>query len=153
MSRDYRYMRRKELIALLEKAQREKEEAEARIRELEAERDKREIQLERLGSVAEASLSLNGVFSSAQAAAEGYLDALHASVFRSEAMEKAARQRAEAVMNQAQQEKERILQGAQERAEQIHAEALKVRQQIYEQTAKEILLRWKECEQGYFSKE
>lgn len=153
MSRDYRYMRRKELIALLEKAQREKEEAEARIRELEAERDKREIQLERLGSVAEASLSLNGVFSSAQAAAEWYLDALRASVFRSEAMEKAARQRAEAVMNQAQQEKERILQGAQERAEQIHAEALKVRQQIYEQTAKEILLRWKECEQGYFSKE
>ncbi len=153
MSRDYRYMRRKELIALLEKVQQEKEEAETRIRELEAERNKREIQLERLGSVAEASLSLNGVFSSAQAAAEGYLDALRTSVFRSEAMEKAARQRAEAVMNQAQQEKERIVQSAQERAEQIRAEALKVRQQIYEQTAKEILLRWKECEQGYFSKE
>lgn len=153
MNGEYRHMGRKELIALLEKTQREKEGAEERIRALEEALVSREIQIDRAGSIAEASLSLNGVFVSAQAAAEGYLDALRASVFRSETMEKAARQRADAIMNQALQEKERILQGAQERAEQTRTEALQVRQQIYEQTAKEILLRWKECEQGYFSKE
>ena len=40
---------------------------------LEAERTKREIELEEAGSIAEAALRLNGVFEAAQAAAEQYL--------------------------------------------------------------------------------
>lgn len=153
MDGGYRRMRRKELVKLLEKAVEENREKQGRMEELEERLKQREIQVERVGSIAEAALSLNGVFASAQAAAEGYVDALRAASFRADAMEKAAHQRAEAIMQQAQEERERILQEARERADRIHKEALDVRQQVYEQTAREILLRWKECEQGYFSKE
>lgn len=43
---------------------------------LEAERHKREIELQEAGSIAEAALRLNGVFAAAQKAADQYLDSV-----------------------------------------------------------------------------
>lgn len=153
MGGEYRHLRHKELIALLNKTQKENVALKKQVQELSGALAQREIQIERAGSIAEASLTLNSVFASAQSAAEGYLDALRASVFRSEAMERAARERAQAIIEQAQKEEEKILTEAQERADGIREEALKVRKEIYEQTAKELLLRWKESEKGYFTEE
>lgn len=45
---------------------------------LEAERHKREIELEEAGSIAEAALRLNGVFEAAQKAADQYLESVRA---------------------------------------------------------------------------
>ena len=45
-----------------------------RIKELEEQSQEKNIHIEELGSIAEASLKLNGVFESAQAAADQYLE-------------------------------------------------------------------------------
>ncbi len=45
---------------------------------LEAERNKREIELQNAGSIAEAALRLNGVFEAAQQAADQYLESVRA---------------------------------------------------------------------------
>lgn len=153
MDEVYKHLRHGELIALLEKTQKENEELKKQVQELSGALAQREIQIERAGSIAEASLALNEVFASAQSAAEGYLDALRASVFRSETMERTARERAQAIMEQAQVEKEEILSKARERADRIREEALRVRKEIFEQTAKELLLRQKESEKDFFTKE
>ena len=64
--------------ALIEKLKGRLDQKDARIRELEEEmaewKKSRRIELEKAGSIAEASLRLNGVFEAAQKAADQYLE-------------------------------------------------------------------------------
>lgn len=66
--------------ALIEKLKGRLDQKDARIRELEEEmaewKKSRRIELEKAGSIAEASLRLNGVFEAAQKAADQYLENL-----------------------------------------------------------------------------
>ena len=69
-----------ELDATLTRLKDKLDEKDARIRELEEEmaewKESRRIELEKAGSIAEASLRLNGVFEAAQKAADQYLENL-----------------------------------------------------------------------------
>lgn len=58
----------------------------------------RDLQIAVLGSIAEASLQLNGVFQAAQAAADMYLEAAKA---RAEEIEREAREKASLIIRQA----------------------------------------------------
>lgn len=69
-------LRRAELIEIIYEQQKRNEENEARIAQLEAALNERRLCLANAGSIAEAALKLNGVFSAAQAAAEQYLQSV-----------------------------------------------------------------------------
>ena len=69
-----RSLSRIQLLEILIKLSEENEELKKQIEELTQRLEKREIAVERAGSIAEASLSLNGVFDAAEKAAEQYLD-------------------------------------------------------------------------------
>ena len=89
-----RYQLLELLIAQTERADRLEAQLEA-IRNEERERD---LHIAVLGSIAEASLQLNGVFQAAQAAADMYLEAAKV---RAEEIEREARDRAALLLRQA----------------------------------------------------
>ena len=74
--REVRRMSRKELIEIIYRYQALERSLRAENTALRRSLDERRLRLERAGSIAEAALSLNRVFESAQAAAEQYLEEL-----------------------------------------------------------------------------
>ena len=72
--KELRGLNRAELLELLIKVSKENDELKAQINGLKTELADREIKIENAGSIAEASLAINGVFEAAQAAAKQYLD-------------------------------------------------------------------------------
>ena len=70
--KELRKLGRAELLELLLEQAREFEALEQRLSAAEAALQSRQLQLETCGSIAEASLKLNGVFEAAQKAAEQY---------------------------------------------------------------------------------
>ena len=100
--KELRKLNRYQLLELLiiqtEKAKKLQEKLDAAEKQL----NNRDIQLTALGSIAEASLQLNGVFEAAQNAADQYLAS--------------AKQRAAEIENEAMQKAQRILADAEEKA-------------------------------------
>ena len=76
MANKLRSLRRKELLELLIAERRQRETLERRVAELEAQLADRNLRLSRAGTLAEAALSLSGVFEAADRAAALYLDSL-----------------------------------------------------------------------------
>lgn len=70
-------MSREELLELLIQYTEEKEALERRVEELERTLKERTVALSRVGSIAEASMQLSGVFEAAQRAADQYLESIH----------------------------------------------------------------------------
>ena len=71
-------MSRRELIEIIATQKKRELELEQRLRTAAKQLADRNIKLSEAGSIAEAALSLNGVFESAQAAADHYLKSIHA---------------------------------------------------------------------------
>ena len=98
-------LNRVQLLELLLAATRENEQLHARQEELERRLQSRDIQLENAGSIAEAALSLNGVFEAAESAAAQYLENVQRLSGEGEAlcrrMEDEARKKAEAIRAEA----------------------------------------------------
>lgn len=94
-------LNRVQLLELLLDAARENEQLRARQAELERQLQSRTILLEKAGSIAEAALSLNGVFTAAETAAAQYLENIQRLSGEGEAvcqrMEAEARKKAEAI--------------------------------------------------------
>lgn len=72
--KELKKLNRTELLELLIASYKEKEELKQRLQEAEEKLEARELAIENSGSLAEASLQLNQVFTAAQAAADQYLD-------------------------------------------------------------------------------
>ena len=72
--KELRKLNRAELLEMLIAQSKEVEELRAQVSELKKKLDDREICLDQAGSIAEASVLLNGVFEAAQAAAQQYLE-------------------------------------------------------------------------------
>ena len=64
---------RQDLLELLLEAERENDSLRAEVESLRAEAEDKQLIMSKVGSIAEASLLLNGVFSAAQAAADQYV--------------------------------------------------------------------------------
>lgn len=110
--RELRKLKRGDLLEMLtEQAQRIEEQA-CKLEELQRQVDDRSIKIEKSGSIAEAALTLNNVFVSAQSAADEYL----ASIRDREA------QREQELAN-ARQEAQEIIAAARKSAEEIEANA------------------------------
>lgn len=102
--KELRKLGRAELLELLLEQAREFEALEQRLNAAEAALQSRQLQLETCGSIAEASLKLNGVFEAAQKAAEQYQQNVDGCARRKSARQKAKRrkssQRAKKAANQ-----------------------------------------------------
>ena len=76
--RDLRHLTRAELLELLLDMSEELEKTKAELEALKAENADRRIRLSEAGNIAEAALSLSGIFEAAQKAADDYLDGVRA---------------------------------------------------------------------------
>lgn len=74
--KEVRKLSRAELLEMLVEQGKQVEQLQKRIDELEAEIKDREIKINKAGSIAEAALSLNGIFEAAQASADQYIENL-----------------------------------------------------------------------------
>ncbi len=121
---DLRRLSRTELLELLLKETEENERLRAELDEAHRQLKAREIALRESGSIAEASLRLNGVFEAAQKAADQYLENVrhrYAAPGSSEAMEAQTRARCEQMLRDARSQAESYLQSARIQAQQIAA--------------------------------
>lgn len=87
-------LNRRELLEILLEQGREIERLQAELKEAEEKLRDRELKISNAGSLAEASLSLNGVFEAAQAAADQYLENIRNSESICRKMQEEAEQRA-----------------------------------------------------------
>lgn len=101
---------RNDLLQLLLEQSREVQSLRAQLAEAQSALQDRTIAIDRAGSIAEASLQLNGVFQAAQAACQQYMDNISSLSQRQEEvcarMEAESRQRAEQMIADAQRQKE-----------------------------------------------
>lgn len=72
--RDLKRLRRSELIEVIYQLKKNEEMLEERIKTLEAELQDKSIKIEKAGSIADAAMSLSGIFSTAQRVADIYLE-------------------------------------------------------------------------------
>ena len=72
--KEFRKLSRLELLEILTEQSRRIEELSQKLEEAEKKLQSRKLQIEKAGSIAEASLQLNRVFEAAQAAADQYLE-------------------------------------------------------------------------------
>lgn len=104
--KELRKLNRAELLEMLITQSKEVEELRAQVAELQKKLDDREIRLNQAGSIAEASVLLNGVFEAAQAAAQQYLENIQMLSGRQEQIcaeiERKTRERCEAMELEAQ---------------------------------------------------
>lgn len=114
-------MGRKELLDVLADQEEELESLRAHLADLEKKLSDRKIRLDRAGSIAEASLALNGVFEAAEAAAAQYVESIETLNSRQEAVcakrEQESKAEAETLLRDARQNADTILQEAHTEAE------------------------------------
>lgn len=71
--KELKRLSRVELIDIIYELQKQKEAADAQVVQLQDQLNTRELHIAEAGSIAEAAISVNGVFEAAQAAADQYL--------------------------------------------------------------------------------
>ena len=108
--KDLRRLNRYQLLELLVAQTERADQLEKRVEELEKQLNQRELKLENMGSIAEASLQIGGVFQAVQAATELYLSAAKRN---GEEIEAAAQRKAEQILREAEakacgQDKEKL---------------------------------------------
>lgn len=114
--KELRRMSREELVEIIYAMQQDRQQLEQQNRDLQDRLQQRTLKWEQAGSLAEAALSLNNVFESAQAAADQYLESVKAGQADAEA-------RAAAITAQAQTEADQLLADARREAEAVKARA------------------------------
>lgn len=103
--KDLKRLNRYQLLELLIVQSDRAEKLQAKLDEAETQLANKELQISSLGSIAEASLQLKGVFQAAQDAADMYIDAAKQ---RAEEIEEAAHRKAAEILTQAQAQARRI---------------------------------------------
>lgn len=123
--KDLKKLSRADLLEMLIAQTRENEDLRDQIAELQEKLTSRDISIASAGSIAEASLKLNSVFESAQAAAEQYLDNIHRTEEVNSRMESEAQEKSRQMIEEAKKEAERIKTSAQTEADNYWTELTK----------------------------
>ena len=121
--KEFKRLGRAELVDIIFELQKRCDEYDAQIEALRQERAKKELCLSQSGSIAEAALRINGVFEAAQAAADQYLDSVHAANENIEARTAEAERQSAQILEAARKQAEEMLADADRKARQIEAEA------------------------------
>ena len=114
--KELRRLSRSELLEMLIAQTAENDQLKTRLEQAEAQLRDRQIAIDKAGSLAEAALSLNGVFQAAEAAAQQYLENIQRISSQQDAVCRALKETAE-------KETAQIRQEAQAYSEKVHAEA------------------------------
>lgn len=104
--KELRKLHREDLLQILINQQRQIDDLNAALEDSEAALKDKRIAIEESGSIAEAALRINGVFTSAQMAADRYMEEMRE---RADAVKAEAERTAENILKQARAEAERIL--------------------------------------------
>lgn len=110
--KDLKKLNRYQLLEMLVIQTERADELQKRLQEAQEKLDARDVQMTVVGSIAEASLHLGGVFEAAQNAADIYMDAVKA---RAAQIEADATRRAEEILSEAERKAKRILEDARAR--------------------------------------
>ena len=117
--KELRRMSRPELIEIIYALKSNEESLQKKNAHLEEQLNDRTIQISEAGSIAEAALQLNDIFSTAQIAADDYLTSIKAANVSMEEEQKAAAKEAERVVAEAQAQAEQIVAEANSEAARI----------------------------------
>lgn len=90
--KELRHLRRADLIDIIYELQKQGDEKDVQIKELQAVLEERTLRISNAGSIAEVALNINGVFEAAQAAADQYLLSVRAAADQMLAEAEAKRQ-------------------------------------------------------------
>jgi len=123
--KDLRSLNRRELLEMLVIQTRRVEELEQSVRELQKKIDDKKIEVNKIGNIAEAAISVNEVFASAQRAADQYLENIDRLVKEKEAALNSAKEKADQIISDAEKEAAIIIDGARAQAEKILSPAKK----------------------------
>ncbi len=96
--KDLKKLNRYQLLELLIAQTKRADQLQARLEEAQAQLQQRELKMSQMGSIAEASLQLGGIFQAAQEAADIYLNAAQQ---RAQEIEDAANKKAERIVENA----------------------------------------------------
>ena len=143
--KDIKKLSRTELVDVIYQLKKSEQKLEEQVQTLQAALDEKNLRMENVGSVAEASLALTDIFANAQTAADAYLEEIRT---RRAAVEEEcsrlsaeAQEKADAALQEAQEKADAALQEAQEKADAIlqdaHAQANSILQDA--QTRKETI--------------
>ncbi len=120
--RELRKLSRLELIDLIYQLRQENDELEQRLSETSKHLEEKAIVLKESGSIAEAALALNGVFDTAQRAADQYLLSVKSAHENTEKQIREAQQQCAQMLAEASAKAEKIISGAEtERLEKLAA--------------------------------
>ena len=121
--KELRKLSRMELIDIIYEAQKRYEDCARENQKLKTELEERNLKIASAGSIAEAALSVNRIFESAQAAADQYLFSLQSASEDAQSKIMAAEEEHRQILAQAEQEASGILADAQKKAQEITAQA------------------------------
>ena len=127
--KELRRLSRSELLEMLIAQTEENDRLKIRLEQAEAQLRDRRIAIDKAGSLAEAALSLNGVFQAAEAAAQQYLENIQRISGQQDAICRSIKEKAE-------KETEQIRQEAQAYSQKVHAEADAYWKQVAARAAK-----------------
>lgn len=143
---ELRKLRRTDLLELLLAQEKENEELRRQIQQLQDRLEERELKIINAGSIAEASMQLNGVFEAAQAAADQYLASVRKlneekkNYFSK--MEEEARLRAEQTLRETEERCRRLEEESRARSEQLLKETEQKRIAMLEETKEDLKSYW-----------
>ena len=140
--KELRKLSRMELIDIIYEAQKRYEDCAGENQKLKTELEERNLKIASAGSIAEAALSVNRIFESAQAAADQYLFSLQSASEDAQSKITAAEEERRQILAQAEQEASGILADAQKKAQEITAQAEQQSEktwQAFQQKAVELI--------------
>ena len=147
--KELRRLKRKDLLEILLEQSKENEDQKLllavqkkKILHLEQRLEDRRIDIAQAGTLAEASLKLNGIFDAAQAAADQYLENLKTVDDRCAAMEKETKERCDAMEKEVKDRCEVMERETIDRCESMAEETLQKCQELKEQAQKEADQHW-----------
>ncbi len=111
---DLKRLKRADLLEMLIASSKENERLEAQLEQVTGQLQRKEILIERSGSIAEAALQLNGIFEAAQQAAQQYMDNMQR---QAEQLTRETEERCRLLEQQTRERCEAMLQSAREQAE------------------------------------
>ena len=139
-------LRRTDLLELLLAQEKENEELRRQVQQLQSRLEERELVMVNAGSIAEASMQLNGVFEAAQAAADQYLASIRKMNEEKETycskIKEEARLRAEQTLREAEERCSRMEAESRAEADRILKETEEKQLTMLEETKKDLKSYW-----------
>ncbi len=128
-NRELRRLNRIELIDIIYELQKENNKKDALIQNLQTSLNERTLRISNAGSIAEAAMSLNGVFEAAQAAADQYLASVKAATADAEQILADAEEKRQKILSDAEKEAADIISGLRAQGSGLRAQGSGLRAQ------------------------